>query len=240
MNILCVTNVNKHMLIYCGVSCVFFRVIMKCCALTLLLLLLLVWGGPRGAHGRKGRGRGRTKSKVQIGLPITGQYRDPESDQYYNNNNVIWSSIRMKGQEKRKIPEKTRRPVVSYGTIPKCENPRVTQPGIEPGLPWWEGAKILVASHFDYEYTLGHKIAFMCVARGSPRPQITWFKDGIELYAHSYLHIHEWKMEEDKVKSKLEIDPATQMDAGLYECYADNMYSIDRRSFKTDFSIVFD
>ncbi|XP_063229639.1 immunoglobulin domain-containing protein oig-4-like [Bacillus rossius redtenbacheri] len=166
-----------------------WRATMKSSALTVLLLVLLLWGGPRGAHGRKGRGRGRTKSKVQIGLPITGQYRDPESDQYYNNNN---------------------------------------------------GAKILVASHFDYEYTLGHKIAFMCVARGSPRPQITWFKDGIELYAHSYLHIHEWKMGEDRVKSKLEIDPATQMDAGLYECYADNMYSIDRRSFKTDFSIVFD
>lgn len=38
---------------------------------------------------RRGRARGRTKSRVQIGLPITGKYRDPESDQYYNNNNVI-------------------------------------------------------------------------------------------------------------------------------------------------------
>lgn len=28
--------------------------------------------------------------------------------------------------------------------------------------------------------------------------------------------------------------------AGVYECTADNMYSIDRRSFKTDFSIAFD
>lgn len=26
--------------------------------------------------------------QMQIGLPITGKYRDPESDQYYNNNNV--------------------------------------------------------------------------------------------------------------------------------------------------------
>lgn len=26
---------------------------------------------------------------MQIGLPITGKYRDPESDQYYNNNDVI-------------------------------------------------------------------------------------------------------------------------------------------------------
>lgn len=52
--------------------------------------------------------------------------------------------------------------------------------------------------------------------------------------------VHEWPMGKDRVKSKLEIDPATQMDAGLYECFADNMYSVDRRSFKTDFSIAFD
>lgn len=49
-----------------------------------------------------------------------------------------------------------------------------------------QGAKIIQASHFDYEYTLGHKISFVCVAKGSPRPQITWFKDGVELYAHLY------------------------------------------------------
>lgn len=54
------------------------------------------------------------------------------------------------------------------------------------------------------------------------------------------VQVHEWRIGEDKVKSKIEIDPATQMDAGVYECTADNMYSIDRRSFKTDFSIAFD
>lgn len=52
--------------------------------------------------------------------------------------------------------------------------------------------------------------------------------------------VHEWRIGDDRVKSKIEIDPATQMDAGVYECTADNMYSIDRRSFKTDFSIAFD
>lgn len=30
------------------------------------------------------------------------------------------------------------------------------------------------------------------------------------------------------------------MDAGIYECYADNMYNVDTRTFKTDFSITFD
>ncbi|XP_020286275.1 immunoglobulin domain-containing protein oig-4 [Pseudomyrmex gracilis] len=158
-------------------------------SMLLLILLGVLLLNCQETLGRRGRGRSRSKSRVQIGLPITGKYRDPESDQYYNNNN---------------------------------------------------GAKILLASHFDLEYVLGHKIAFLCVARGNPRPHITWFKDGSEIYTHHYLHIHEWQVGTDKVKSKLEIDPATQMDAGVYECTADNMYSIDRRSFKTDFSIAFD
>ncbi|KAJ8887428.1 hypothetical protein PR048_013643 [Dryococelus australis] len=42
----------------------------------------------------------------------------------------------MKGQGKREIPAKTRRPTASSGTIPTCENP-VTRPGFEPGSPWW-------------------------------------------------------------------------------------------------------
>ncbi|CAG5104434.1 immunoglobulin domain-containing protein oig-4-like [Cotesia glomerata] len=156
--------------------------------IALLLVVILMISCPE-IEARRGKTRARSKSRVQIGLPITGKYRDPESDQYYNNNN---------------------------------------------------GAKILLASHFDLEYVLGHKIAFLCVARGSPRPHITWFKDGAEIYTHLYLHVHEWELKNDTVKSKLEIDPATQMDAGVYECTADNMYAIDRRSFKTDFSIAFD
>ncbi|XP_033337411.1 palladin isoform X3 [Megalopta genalis] len=158
-------------------------------SMMMLVLLLILLLNSQEILGRRGRTRGKTRSRLQIGLPITGKYRDPESDQYYNNNN---------------------------------------------------GAKILLASHFDLEYVLGHKIAFLCVARGNPRPHITWFKDGAEIYSHLYLHVHEWQVGPDKVKSKLEIDPATQMDAGVYECSADNMYSIDRRSFKTDFSIAFD
>ncbi|KAJ8890947.1 hypothetical protein PR048_010456 [Dryococelus australis] len=39
---------------------------------------------------------------------------------------------------KRKIPEKSRRPTTSSGTIPTCKNPEVIRPGTEPGPPWWD------------------------------------------------------------------------------------------------------
>lgn len=52
-----------------------------------LILMLLIFSsfGQRRGGARGGR---RTKSRTQLGLPVTGKYRDPESDQYYNNNNV--------------------------------------------------------------------------------------------------------------------------------------------------------
>lgn len=37
-------------------------------------------------------------TQMQIGLPITGKYRDPESDQYYNNNNVRVNLCRASGK----------------------------------------------------------------------------------------------------------------------------------------------
>ncbi|KAJ8866633.1 hypothetical protein PR048_032493 [Dryococelus australis] len=43
---------------------------------------------------------------------------------------------------KRQTPEKTRRPATSSGTIPTCENPGVTWPGIEPGSSWWEASRL--------------------------------------------------------------------------------------------------
>ncbi|CAG2159864.1 unnamed protein product [Oppiella nova] len=101
------------------------------------------------------------------------------------------------------------------------------------------GANIVQASHFDYEFDLGHKVSptlpslpitattltlivFICVAIGDPVPMITWFKDSIELdpHLHPYLQISEWKYGKDRIKSKLEIDPARQMDSGTYECMA--------------------
>lgn len=55
-----------------------------------------------------------------------------------------------------------------------------------------------------------------------------------------FTQIHEWYSGDEKIKSKMEIDPATQMDAGIYECYADNKYAVDKRTFRTDFVTNFD
>ncbi|XP_067140131.1 immunoglobulin domain-containing protein oig-4-like [Centruroides vittatus] len=100
------------------------------------------------------------------------------------------------------------------------------------------GAQITKASHFDYEFLLGHKIVFICEAKGDPQPRINWFKDDIELYAHPFIKITEWQLKPKHIKSKLEITPARQMDSGLYECQANNKYSIDSRSFKADFTTI--
>ncbi|KAJ8866745.1 hypothetical protein PR048_032606 [Dryococelus australis] len=54
----------------------------------------------------------------------------------------IWSSARMQGYGKREIPEKTRRPAASSGTIPTCESSRATPPGIEPGSRRWEASSL--------------------------------------------------------------------------------------------------
>lgn len=97
------------------------------------------------------------------------------------------------------------------------------------------GAEIVKSSYFDHEYELGDKISLLCVAKGDPMPRVNWYKDGNELISHQFSRVVEWKINKTFIKSKLEIDPARQLDAGTYECHANNKYSIDRRTFKADF-----
>ncbi|CAM1154223.1 Uncharacterised protein g8412 [Pycnogonum litorale] len=101
------------------------------------------------------------------------------------------------------------------------------------------GARVIQSSHFDYDFELGHKIVLLCVAKGKPRPRITWFKNGVELYNHPYLRLSQWNIDTDKVKVKLEITPARQMDTGTYECQANNRYRVDSKIFKADYNMAF-
>ena len=43
--------------------------------------------------------------------------------------------------------------------------------------------------------------------------------------------ISEWRLGKNKLKSKMEIDPAMPKDAGYYQCQSDNKFSIDNRGF---------
>ncbi|KAJ8873896.1 hypothetical protein PR048_024732 [Dryococelus australis] len=51
---------------------------------------------------------------------------------------TVRSSAGMQGRGKREIPEKTRRPVASSGTISTCEDTGATPLGFEPDTPRWE------------------------------------------------------------------------------------------------------
>jgi len=91
-----------------------------------------------------------------------------------------------------------------------------------------KGARITKSSHFLKMFNLGRKISLVCVATGRPRPRITWLKDGIELASFSeHEHIFEWRIGKNKLKSKVEIDPSMQRDAGYYECQAYNKHAVD-------------
>ncbi|KAJ8873366.1 hypothetical protein PR048_027000 [Dryococelus australis] len=88
----------------------------------------------------EGRGTDSTASGVTSSIAITKEKTllDRVSEEIW----VAHSSEVLRADEgdlrwKREIPEKTRRPMASSGTIPICENP-VTRPGIEPGSHWWE------------------------------------------------------------------------------------------------------
>lgn len=111
-------------------------------------------------------------------------------------------------------------------------------------------AEIVKSSYWDVAYELGDKISLQCISVNS---NIFWMKDGQEYIGHQFSRIKESLVDRSMVKSKLDdqsrqldaatffvsskliIDPARQIDAGTYECVANNQISSDKRSFKVDF-----
>ncbi|KRY52929.1 Vascular endothelial growth factor receptor 2 [Trichinella britovi] len=90
--------------------------------------------------------------------------------------------------------------------------------------------KIIKASHFNQAYRLGGKIVILCTASGYPRPTITWYKDGVELVFKNNVHVQEQNDDEQKQTSRIEIDPATMGDQGIYTCLAHNERDVDQRT----------
>ncbi|CAD5230643.1 unnamed protein product [Bursaphelenchus xylophilus] len=97
-------------------------------------------------------------------------------------------------------------------------------------------AQIITGSHFSQLYRLGYKLLLTCRARGEPRPMIKWFKEGAELPPKSNTHYYEKPIGKDEIWSKLEIDPATMGDQGVYACVANNQHGVMAKNFKAEYT----
>lgn len=120
-----------------------------------------------------------------------------------------------------------------------------------------QSAHITTGSHFSQTFRLGYKLLLICIASGNPRPTIKWYKEGAELQpkpnAHVSLSIHpfpasniihlttpfkyyEKPLGEHRLWSKLEIDPATMGDQGVYACVANNERGLMAKNFKAEYT----
>ncbi|KAG7155171.1 putative immunoglobulin-like 2 [Homarus americanus] len=84
-----------------------------------------------------------------------------------------------------------------------------------------QGAKITIWSHFESEYVLGRKIVFMCKAEEN----LVQCMSGRKARCPS--------------KARWRSTQPLRMDAGYYECQADNKYAVDVKGFSADYSIEF-
>uniref|UniRef100_A0AC35GSY4 Ig-like domain-containing protein n=2 Tax=Panagrolaimus TaxID=55784 RepID=A0AC35GSY4_9BILA len=76
----------------------------------------------------------------------------------------------------------------------------------------------------------------ICKARGEPRPMIKWFKEGAEMQPKSNTHYYEKPLGTNDLWSKLEIDPATMGDQGIYACVANNPHGVMAKNFKAEYT----
>ncbi|CAI4227489.1 unnamed protein product [Auanema sp. JU1783] len=107
---------------------------------------------------------------------------------------------------------------------------------IQTALADNRSAQILTGSHFSQTFRLGYKLLLICKARGEPRPTIKWYKEGAEIYPKPNIHYYEKKLQEDVLWSKLEIDPATMGDQGVYACVANNQHGVMAKNFKAEYT----
>ncbi|CAJ0963347.1 unnamed protein product, partial [Mesorhabditis belari] len=96
-------------------------------------------------------------------------------------------------------------------------------------------AQIITGSHFNQSFRLGYKQVLICKAAGEPRPSIKWYKEGAEIHLKPNIHFYEKFLSENITWSKLEIDPATMGDQGIYTCVANNKYGVMSKNFKADY-----
>lgn len=67
----------------------------------------------------------------------------------------------------------------------------------------------------------GQMLVFTCDTEGSPLPNITWYKDGAEIYETGNIYINE-TVGLQRVTSDLTIVDVTRADNGVYSCNATN------------------
>ncbi|CAJ0599495.1 unnamed protein product [Cylicocyclus nassatus] len=86
-----------------------------------------------------------------------------------------------------------------------------------------EGPRIDRHSFFKQHFRLGYKLSLFCQAYGTPRPDMKWYKDGVEINIRPGLQIRNI-IRQDTISSHLDVDPTRVLDAGEYECVANNTY----------------
>uniref|UniRef100_A0A915BA24 Ig-like domain-containing protein n=2 Tax=Parascaris univalens TaxID=6257 RepID=A0A915BA24_PARUN len=91
-------------------------------------------------------------------------------------------------------------------------------------------ATITRHSNFLQTFKLGYKIILVCEAEGYPEPSITWYKNGAEMNTHNTAYLVQTQTYGNKVRTRLEIDPATMGDQGVYSCLTSNRYGCVREN----------
>ena len=70
--------------------------------------------------------------------------------------------------------------------------------------------------------TAGQALTLTCTAMGTPRPQISWFREDSHIVLNSRTQITDTESGADTLVSTLVISSVTEGDSGTYECRVEN------------------